>query len=1129
MSTSVVAVLGNYQAVPVPPAIYRPGVIGGFAMYPLDYSTVQPSNMSGSAFEVINGTGVGLTGGCAVVGPSGNQWLYQYMPWPIGSADDESSGMAPGWPVPPAPPNNAQSWLWLTVTVTDGTPAFSFYWNSSATVPNNAGDALIGWVVTRVDPARSIQVLAAWSQNIAWAQRAPGVGAVTILPTVPPPLGAGPGTSGMGPLTLVFNGPQGVLNQPYSGSLAASGGDDSAGYTYSITVSSLPPGLTLNASTGAITGAPTSIGTFTFTAEVADSATPPNTETVSCTIYVATTGALTLTFGPATAIYETTYAGQVAATGGAKPYTWALATGSTLPLGLTLNASSGWITGNPSVVGTFTFSIKVTDSQTPSADVATIACTLVVSAVGAAAPVTEATIGTPYAYYSLDVNGNPVWQAITPGTPPSSDPRWGQSQAMWLATMVLASAIPSTTSGYAGGTIDVYLTPWGAPSQVTVASDGVTMTITAGPNFNIALTTNYCILSTGSGGFLNQIKSYTSATVAVLENAVAAGVYSFIPAECRTLMDADTVVIDAFNGNAETFQVVSEIAGNPLSYGYNGGAGSWTAHLQLQRTAGAHPAHSGVTQPATYSTPYAIGASNPFVMAIGGGVDADEWAGSLEPGKTQAVSPEYSVGDPSAYMVLLVGETVTGQQNQWPTSTTPHSAVPVAVEQQQPQTLSAKALVPTEISAIVQDVAGNLGELLYDPSFEQQGAGTSSAWVGSTAGAGSLSEVVNASVLGLPFPGPHSGEYCWELWPYGSGPGIYAGLLETLPCTGGQTYNFSVYVASAIATGMCVLYVNWWTGPNATGSLIGPGSVWGVVSGINTTTPSWPAGPAAGSLVAPLNAVSCQVGAYSNTPGIYWLDDWSMVAAPATTGPLSINSAGDIQLNALGVTNAYLAAQAVQANNMAAASITAANAALAEEAVEAKNVASVYADDVEADSSVLGSLIAGSVTITLDLTTGGSIVSAHGASYVGINALGHALVASNTSTGVTTVLDDGYVYSYATYYSGATTTNVSGYFGETVIGAGSLSAFAMELAATAVEGSTVYESTLEADVNGGAANLSLSWSGGGSAYEILLQAGLFGAYLQLPASAAPPGGPGIIYFDGTHYWGWTGSAYSQLD
>ena len=42
-------------------------------------------------------------------------------------------------------------------------------------------------------------------------------------------------------------------------------------YSFSIVAGSLPTGLTLNASTGAITGMPTAAGSFPFTAKVVDS------------------------------------------------------------------------------------------------------------------------------------------------------------------------------------------------------------------------------------------------------------------------------------------------------------------------------------------------------------------------------------------------------------------------------------------------------------------------------------------------------------------------------------------------------------------------------------------------------------------------------------------------------------------------------------------------------------------------------------------------------------------------------------------------------------------------------------------------------------------------------------------
>lgn len=56
------------------------------------------------------------------------------------------------------------------------------------------------------------------------------------------------------------------------------------------------------------------------------------------------------------------YSSNVAASGGTAPYAYSVINGS-LPTGLSLNASSGAITGTPSVVGTFTFSILVTDAS----------------------------------------------------------------------------------------------------------------------------------------------------------------------------------------------------------------------------------------------------------------------------------------------------------------------------------------------------------------------------------------------------------------------------------------------------------------------------------------------------------------------------------------------------------------------------------------------------------------------------------------------------------------------------------------------------------------------------------------------------------------------------------------------
>ena len=56
------------------------------------------------------------------------------------------------------------------------------------------------------------------------------------------------------------------------------------------------------------------------------------------------------------------YTDQLTVTGGTSPFTWSVGTG-TLPPGLTLNASTGLLAGTPTTAGTYSFSVKVTDSS----------------------------------------------------------------------------------------------------------------------------------------------------------------------------------------------------------------------------------------------------------------------------------------------------------------------------------------------------------------------------------------------------------------------------------------------------------------------------------------------------------------------------------------------------------------------------------------------------------------------------------------------------------------------------------------------------------------------------------------------------------------------------------------------
>ena len=89
------------------------------------------------------------------------------------------------------------------------------------------------------------------------------------------------------PLALGCASGTGYLTRLYSSALTASGGNPP--YAYSISSGSLPPGLgPVNASTGAITGTPTALGTYPYEATVVDSAVPPGSVTNSCSITIST-------------------------------------------------------------------------------------------------------------------------------------------------------------------------------------------------------------------------------------------------------------------------------------------------------------------------------------------------------------------------------------------------------------------------------------------------------------------------------------------------------------------------------------------------------------------------------------------------------------------------------------------------------------------------------------------------------------------------------------------------------------------------------------------------------------------------------------------------------------------------
>lgn len=123
---------------------------------------------------------------------------------------------------------------------------------------------------------------------------------------------------------------------------------------------SLPAGLafTFNASAAHLSGVPTATGTFQFALQVTDAA-----GNVSVRSYVLTVLDITTASPLPSVEANNAYSATIAASGGVLPYSFQVDSGA-LPTGLTLDETTGIISGTPTVPGNYSFTISVQDSAT---------------------------------------------------------------------------------------------------------------------------------------------------------------------------------------------------------------------------------------------------------------------------------------------------------------------------------------------------------------------------------------------------------------------------------------------------------------------------------------------------------------------------------------------------------------------------------------------------------------------------------------------------------------------------------------------------------------------------------------------------------------------------------------------
>ncbi|HTU35719.1 MAG TPA: Ig domain-containing protein, partial [Candidatus Acidoferrum sp.] len=293
--------------------------------------------------------------------------------------------------------------------------------------------------------------------------------------------------------------PNGSNGVPYSQSIGVTGGVAPLTFTLVAGSGTLPAGLTMNQSgvingrpTGPLSGAP---NPSVFTVQVTDDSTTPTSATQQYSIYVSPAPTLQLTaVSPLPTGYPNYfYSTAVSTTGGVRPFTFSLVSGS-LPPGLNLNTSNGVISGTPTAASStpYTFTVQVSDSTLPTSQVVQEQLAISIQ--------------------------NPQPLSISPSSLPS-----GQTATPYSASFSASGGIPNANGQYTWAITSGQLPPGltfnpasgtitGTPLLVTTSnftvqvSDSETPPATLSANYSISITagTNNNSLMTGQYSFLFQ-------------------------------------------------------------------------------------------------------------------------------------------------------------------------------------------------------------------------------------------------------------------------------------------------------------------------------------------------------------------------------------------------------------------------------------------------------------------------------------------------------------------------------------------------------------------------------------------------------------------------------------------------
>jgi hypothetical protein len=409
----------------------------------VEYYTIQtpPSNLTYTGLPFIYTKGTTITAIAVPTNSGGNPTSYSVSPsLPVGLTLNASTGAITGTPTAivsattytiTASNTGGSTTATLSITVNDAAPSGLVYTGSpfifdkgtaitAITATTNSGGIPTSYMISPSLPSGLTL-----NTSTGAISGTPTIGAFSTTYTITASNTGGSTTSTLNitindvaPTSLAYTGsPFTYTNGTAITPIAAPTNSGGTPISYSINPA-LPTGLVLNTTTGVVTGTPTAIQSATMHTITATNTGGSTTTTISITVNDAPPSGLTYTGSPFTYTKGTAISPAIPTSVGGTPTSYGVS--PTLPLGLSLNTTTGTISGTPTVIQTTT-TYTITATNAVGSTTATVSIT-----VNDAAPSALIYTGSPFAYTINTVitaaiptnsGGSPTSYSVSPTLP----------------------------------------------------------------------------------------------------------------------------------------------------------------------------------------------------------------------------------------------------------------------------------------------------------------------------------------------------------------------------------------------------------------------------------------------------------------------------------------------------------------------------------------------------------------------------------------------------------------------------------------------------------------------------------------------------------------------------------------